>query len=73
MAELADALDSGSNSCKAVQVQVLLSAPKNDLFRQVVFLSIAKAMVYHHTVGVYIIAVGTLTFLQTTKTWYCEI
>ena len=28
MAELADALDSGSNSCKAVQVQVLLSAPK---------------------------------------------
>ena len=28
MAELADALDSGSNSCKAVQVQVLLPAPK---------------------------------------------
>ena len=27
MAELADALDSGSNSCKAVQVQVLLPAP----------------------------------------------
>ena len=29
MAELADALDSGSNECKFVQVQVLLSAPKN--------------------------------------------
>ena len=28
MAELADALDSGSNECKFVQVQVLLSAPK---------------------------------------------
>ncbi len=27
MAELADALDSGSNECKFVQVQVLLSAP----------------------------------------------
>ena len=27
MAELADALDSGSNGRKAVQVQVLLSAP----------------------------------------------
>ena len=30
MAELADALDSGSNGRKAVQVQVLLSAPKKD-------------------------------------------
>ena len=29
MAELADALDSGSNSCKAVQVQVLLPAPSS--------------------------------------------
>ena len=29
MAELADALDSGSNGRKAVQVQVLLPAPKN--------------------------------------------
>ena len=28
MAELADALDSGSNECKFVQVQVLLSAPR---------------------------------------------
>lgn len=28
MAELADALDSGSNGRKAVQVQVLLPAPK---------------------------------------------
>ena len=27
MAELADALDSGSNGCKAVQVQVLSPAP----------------------------------------------
>lgn len=31
MAELADALDSGSNGRKAVQVQVLLPAPKKDL------------------------------------------
>ena len=30
MAELADALDSGSNGRKAVQVQVLLPAPKID-------------------------------------------
>ena len=38
MAELADALDSGSNGRKAVQVQVLLPAPwKTDLFRQVGF------------------------------------
>ena len=29
MAELADALDSGSNGRKAVQVQVLLSAPSS--------------------------------------------
>ena len=29
MAELADALDSGSNSRKAVQVQVLLPAPNS--------------------------------------------
>ena len=29
MAELADALDSGSNGRKAVQVQVLLPAPQN--------------------------------------------
>ena len=36
MAELADALDSGSNDRKVVQVQVLLSAPKNlvDNFRR---------------------------------------
>ena len=31
MAELADALDSGSNDRKVVQVQVLLSAPKKAL------------------------------------------
>ena len=30
MAELADALDSGSNGRKAVQVQVLLPAPNHD-------------------------------------------
>ena len=30
MAELADALDSGSNDRKVVEVQVLLSAPDND-------------------------------------------
>ena len=30
MAELADALDSGSNGRKAVQVQVLLPAPKRE-------------------------------------------
>ena len=30
MAELADALDSGSNGRKAVQFQVLLPAPKRD-------------------------------------------
>ena len=33
MAELADALDSGSNGRKAVQVQVLLPAPKIDKSR----------------------------------------
>ena len=32
MAELADALDSGSNDRKVVEVQVLLSAPKKDKF-----------------------------------------
>ena len=30
MAELADALDSGSSLCKEVQVQVLLPAPKRN-------------------------------------------
>ena len=30
MAELADALDSGSSLCKEVQVQVLLPAPKQN-------------------------------------------
>ncbi len=34
MAELADALDSGSNGRKAVQVRPLLPAPKIDKFRQ---------------------------------------
>ena len=34
MAELADALDSGSNSCKAVQVQVLLPAPSKMALNQ---------------------------------------
>ena len=32
MAELADALDSGSSECKFMQVQVLLSAPKTPVF-----------------------------------------
>ena len=32
--------------------------PKNDRFRPVVFLSIAKAMVYHHAVRVYLITEG---------------
>ena len=58
MAELADALDSGSNSRKAVEVQVLLPAPKIDRFRPVDFLSIAKAMVYHHAARVYLITEG---------------
>ena len=35
MAELADALDSGSNGRKAVQVQVLLPAPAASRRRQV--------------------------------------
>ena len=33
MAELADALDSGSNECKFVQVQVLLSAPSAEALK----------------------------------------
>ncbi len=37
MAELADALDSGSNSRKAVEVQVLLPAPSKKDTRQGVF------------------------------------
>ena len=47
MAELADALDSGSSRSDSVEVQVLLPAPKIDRFRPVDFLSIAKAMVYY--------------------------
>ena len=34
MAELADALDSGSNGRKAVQVQVLLPAPDTGFFAE---------------------------------------
>ena len=34
MAELADALDSGSNGRKAVQVQVLLPAPEKEKTRE---------------------------------------
>ncbi len=47
VAELADAPDLGSGGTP-VQVQVLSPAPKIDRFRPVDFLSIAKAMVYHH-------------------------
>ena len=45
MAELADALDSGSNGRKAVQVQVLLPAPKqqkSDSFGFLLFLCMEK-------------------------------
>ena len=37
MAELADALDSGSNGRKAVQVQVLLPAPEKSTSSEVLF------------------------------------
>ena len=37
MAELADALDSGSNGRKAVQVQVLLPAPEKSTSKEVLF------------------------------------
>lgn len=37
MAELADALDSGSNEVKLVQVQVLLSAPYKNLVATMIF------------------------------------
>ena len=42
MAELADALDSGSSEGNFMQVQVLLPAPKNLVLRNEVFLSIAQ-------------------------------
>ncbi len=48
VAELADALDLGS-SVSDMQVRPLSPAPKNGKRKLVVFLSIAKAMVYHHT------------------------
>ena len=40
------------------RVRISPSPPKNDRFRPVVFLSIAKAMVYHHVVRVYLITEG---------------
>ena len=39
-------------------VRIHLPPPKIDRFRPVDFLSIAKAMVYHHTVRVYLITEG---------------
>ena len=38
MAELADALDSGSSRSNSVEVQVLLPAPKNKDYRKVVLI-----------------------------------
>ena len=48
MAELADALDSGSNGRKAVQVQVLLPAPKKSYHFDTTFFIHYGVMVYHH-------------------------
>ncbi len=46
MAELADALDSGSNGRKAVQVQVLLPAPTFNLVDWLIKL-ICEVLLYH--------------------------
>ena len=57
VAELADALDLGSSG-NPVQVQVLSPAPKKNDSKSRSFLSIAKAMVYHHAARVYLITEG---------------
>ena len=44
MAELADALDSGSNGRKAVQVQVLLPAPQRSVRKNTPFSFVARPL-----------------------------
>ena len=51
MAELADALDSGSSRGNPVQVQVLLSAPKILVLRNKDFLFKPIGLVYHHALA----------------------
>ena len=51
MAELADALDSGSNGRKAVQVQVLLPAPKKSYHFDTTFFIQTAGLVYHHALA----------------------
>ncbi len=75
MAELADALDSGSNGRKFVQVQVLLSAPKEkngfDTKSFFFLLEIVDSQYFFHSCLIFCSVVKILFFQRKKNCNYC--